>query len=417
MLPPRTSRLAFTMRMRRAARHVARTAAGQSCSARMTAKRGLTPLWHPLTGSMAAMFIARVSGIHAAAAVAAGAVGVAARECAVGARFSTSSGDVGAVPLRFVGYGEFGRAVSSLLAARLPDAFAQDGMPPFRGSSDAVSWSDVLDGANALRGTQLGSAAYVCSPDALHGAQAVALLHAGAHVLVEKPVTSSDLPQLEAAAREAQRVLMVGLQRRFDSEYIRAKAHVHALLDAGTPPSRVVFESRDPVPAHPDPHFVLSNSVVHDLDALAWIFDAEGTTFDVSHARAGAGNAFDIEVSIHHGGSGDNGGSGGSGGDVTRASVVMSKDHPSYVQRVVVDGDTFGHDLEWPSGNAAHQGLPPWFVLYVSALEAEFRAFADAIVDASLSPDVAAANAGRVATYTRTFDLVDRVADALEVTE
>src|SRR5205085_6485896 len=55
-------------------------------------------------------------------------------------------------------------------------------------------------------------AAVVGTPNALHAEQAIACLHAGKHVLVEKPMATSveECDRMIAAARESERFLMVG---------------------------------------------------------------------------------------------------------------------------------------------------------------------------------------------------------------
>ena len=66
-------------------------------------------------------------------------------------------------------------------------------------------------------------AVVIAAPNFLHAEMAIAALRAGKHVLVEKPIgiTYEEARRVEAAARESGRVLAVGMQRYFKSEYRR----------------------------------------------------------------------------------------------------------------------------------------------------------------------------------------------------
>ena len=68
----------------------------------------------------------------------------------------------------------------------------------------------------------------LCTPTHLHRPLALEALAAGKHVLVEKPMalSVSDCSAMISAARDAQRVLMVGQVLRFFPEYVAARAKV-----------------------------------------------------------------------------------------------------------------------------------------------------------------------------------------------
>lgn len=68
-------------------------------------------------------------------------------------------------------------------------------------------------------------AVFVCSPTALHVEQALASIEVGADVFIEKPLSTSldGIEQLERAARESGRVVMVGHCFRFHDGLVRAK--------------------------------------------------------------------------------------------------------------------------------------------------------------------------------------------------
>lgn len=65
-------------------------------------------------------------------------------------------------------------------------------------------------------------AVIICSPHTLHFAQALDVLNAGCHVLIEKPMTCSsrEAEQLITAAEERSMLLQVSYQRHFQPEFI-----------------------------------------------------------------------------------------------------------------------------------------------------------------------------------------------------
>lgn len=71
----------------------------------------------------------------------------------------------------------------------------------------------------------LVDAVWICSPSQYHAEQIKACAAAGKHVFCEKPI-ATDLPEtVEAinACNEAGVKLMIGLQRRFDQNFLRVK--------------------------------------------------------------------------------------------------------------------------------------------------------------------------------------------------
>ena len=91
----------------------------------------------------------------------------------------------------------------------------------------------------------------VSSPDALHAEHALAALRAGKHVVVDKPfaTTLGDARALVEASRQAERLLTVFHNRRWDADF----RTLQALLRTGRLGAVVTYESRfdrwRPVPA------------------------------------------------------------------------------------------------------------------------------------------------------------------------
>lgn len=68
-------------------------------------------------------------------------------------------------------------------------------------------------------------AVFVCSPNAQHGAQALAALQSGVHVFCEKPMAldAAEASRMVAAAKEARRILQIGMmwRQKPESRFIR----------------------------------------------------------------------------------------------------------------------------------------------------------------------------------------------------
>jgi inositol 2-dehydrogenase len=113
-------------------------------------------------------------------------------------------------------------------------------------------------------------AVWICSPSQYHAEQIKACAANGKHVFCEKPI-ATDLPEtVEAinACNEAGVKLMIGLQRRFDQNFLRVK---NAIVNKEVGQSIMIkLCSRDPSP----PPFeyvkggggIFADMAVHDLD-------------------------------------------------------------------------------------------------------------------------------------------------------
>jgi predicted dehydrogenase len=97
--------------------------------------------------------------------------------------------------------------------------------------------SDPLEAAT----TEAADLVVIATPNATHATLATAALEAGKHVVVDKPfaLTVDDARRLSALAVAKQRVLSVFQNRRWDSDFLGAKA----ALDGGTLGDVVHFES------------------------------------------------------------------------------------------------------------------------------------------------------------------------------
>lgn len=115
----------------------------------------------------------------------------------------------------------------------------------------------------------------VVVPTSLHLATTLAALHAGAHVLVEKPIAASraEAEQMMAAARQADRMLTVGHIERFNPA-IRELRRRLAEGELGR-----IFEIRatrlGPFPARIRDVGVVVDLAPHDLDVMRYLLDSD----------------------------------------------------------------------------------------------------------------------------------------------
>ena len=132
----------------------------------------------------------------------------------------------------------------------------------------------------------------VATPTGLHFEVAHAFLEAGAHVLVEKPITESvqQARQLIAAAQRAGRVLQVGHLERFNPAILAAEPHLRA-------PRFIECHRLAPFRERGTDVNVVLDLMIHDLDLVQSIvgspiasIDAVGTPvfsteIDIANAR------------------------------------------------------------------------------------------------------------------------------------
>lgn len=148
--------------------------------------------------------------------------------------------------------------VSNPTVSKAEAAAAQYGVPKF--TSDAM---DVITDPEV-------DAVWICSPSQYHAEQIKACAANGKHVFCEKPIATDLAETVEAinACNEAGVKLMIGLQRRFDPNFMRVKQAIENKEVGDT--IMIKLCSRDPSP----PPFeyvkggggIFADMAVHDLD-------------------------------------------------------------------------------------------------------------------------------------------------------
>jgi predicted dehydrogenase len=191
-----------------------------------------------------------------------------------------------------VGVGYLGRfhaqkyaqaAGCTLTAVVDPAADAREGVAQEVGTRGVADYRELLGAVDAVS---------VVTPTSTHFEIARAFLEAGAHVLVEKPVTDTpdEARELIRIARERGRVLQVGHLERFNAAILGAEPHLHA-------PRFIECHRLAPYRERGTDVNVVLDLMIHDLDIVQTIvgspvasIDAIGTPvfsgeIDIANAR------------------------------------------------------------------------------------------------------------------------------------
>jgi myo-inositol 2-dehydrogenase/D-chiro-inositol 1-dehydrogenase len=157
--------------------------------------------------------------------------------------------------------------VSNPTVSKAEAAASQYGVPRF--TSDAM---DVITDPEV-------DAVWICSPSQYHAEQIKACAANGKNVFCEKPIATDLAETVEAinACNEAGVKLMIGLQRRFDPNFMRVKSAINK-SEVGKP-IMIKLCSRDPSP----PPFeyvkggggIFADMAVHDLDMSRFLAGAD----------------------------------------------------------------------------------------------------------------------------------------------
>ncbi|MET9958965.1 Gfo/Idh/MocA family oxidoreductase [Streptomyces sp. NPDC006326] len=146
-----------------------------------------------------------------------------------------------------------------------------------------------LDGASAHTDAAAATAApgvdavLIASPGPAHEEAILHALRRELPVLCEKPLTPDPkgaLRVMEAEQRLGRKLVQVGFMRRFDAEYERLKE----LLDAGGIGRPLFLHCRHRNAASPSfftSDMLISDSVVHEVDAARWLLGQEITAVSV----------------------------------------------------------------------------------------------------------------------------------------
>ncbi len=188
-------------------------------------------------------------------------------------------------PLRvgIAGLGRLGQRHALQLARHTPGAELVAACSPVAEerdwARDAAGVPRVCDDLQGLLDDPRIDAVVLVTPTTLHADQAEAVLRAGKHLFVEKPLSLdvADCERVEAVARaRPAQVAMVGFVRRFDASYQRA----HADIAAGAVGRPFLVRSQTCDQNDPEGFFVrfaptsggiYMDCSVHDIDLARWM--------------------------------------------------------------------------------------------------------------------------------------------------
>lgn len=170
------------------------------------------------------------------------------------------------VKVGIIGAGRIGQVHAETLAYRCPDATAEhivDYFPEVAASAAAKygipghgqDYMEIIENPDI-------DAVWICSPSSLHKEQIVAAAEAGKHVFCEKPlaVELSEADEVIEAVEKSGVKMMLAFQRRFDSNFKRAK---QAIVDGAVgKPFTFRLTSRDPAP--PPIDYILKSGGLHN---------------------------------------------------------------------------------------------------------------------------------------------------------
>ena len=158
-----------------------------------------------------------------------------------------------------------------------PDAVTAEGVAEANGAT-AVTTAQAFVAAGL-------DAAVIATPNRFHAELGVALLNAGVHVLVEKPIaaTTADAQAMIDAARANNRVLMVGHVERFNPAVETVKRAIDGDEIISIQITRV-----GPFPPRMGEVGVVIDLAVHDIDIIRHLTGSEITEVQPQLARTRA---------------------------------------------------------------------------------------------------------------------------------
>jgi myo-inositol 2-dehydrogenase/D-chiro-inositol 1-dehydrogenase len=220
-------------------------------------------------------------------------------------------------------------------------------------------------------------AVLIATPGSFHVPVLLPALEAGLAVLCEKPLAPTPeeaLAVVEAEQRAAGPRIQVGFMRRFDAEHEALKA----LVDSGELGELLLLHCRHRnavVSAGYTESMMITDSVVHELDAVPWLAGAAVTAVEVRRGRRNGTSPFDdpqlvlleldsgvladVEISVNS----------GFGYQVTTEAVF---------ERGVAEIGRTGGLVRWADGHAGVAEHRGYTTRFAAAYDREVQRWADA---------------------------------------
>jgi myo-inositol 2-dehydrogenase/D-chiro-inositol 1-dehydrogenase len=130
-------------------------------------------------------------------------------------------------------------------------------------------------------------AVLIATPGQFHEPVLIPALAAGLPILCEKPLTPDPVSSLRILAVEqatGRKLIQVGFMRRFDSEYVQLKA----IIESGELGALLALRCAHRNPDVPDDYtnsMLITDSVLHEIDVVAFLTGERITAIDVRHQR------------------------------------------------------------------------------------------------------------------------------------
>ena len=234
--------------------------------------------------------------------------------------------------LRFglLGAGRIGRvharAVTGAAGAKL--VAVADAVPE-AAKAIAASYATEVRSVEAIMNAKDVDAVLITTPTDLHADMIEQAARAGKAIFCEKPIDLSveRVRRCLAVARAEKAALMIGFNRRFDPNFMEARARIDAGVIGEV--EMVSIISRDPAPPPPDyvarSGGLFRDMTIHDFDMAAFLLGEDPVT-----VFAAASNLIDPAI--------------GAAGDVDSASLVLTTKSGKIAQISNSRRATYGYD-------------------------------------------------------------------------
>lgn len=255
----------------------------------------------------------------------------------------------------------------------------------------------VCDRLDALLAVTPLDAVVLVTPTALHASQSEAVLKAGKHLFVEKPLALNiaDCEAVERTYAETrqqypQQFAMVGFNRRFDADYQAAKA----AIDNGEIGTPYFFRAQTCDKLDPNGFFIkfaatsggiIMDCNIHDIDLVRWLMsDKEGNVSAVARVYATGCCAVHPELAQYQ--DVDNAISTIEFADGRMAHLYSSRTfahgHETSTEiigtqgKLLIGADAASNRVVKSDANGVgHQALPDFFARFEASFEHEIQAF------------------------------------------
>ncbi len=302
------------------------------------------------------------------------------------------------IKLGVIGAGRIGKVHVATLVLGVPEAevvvITDTDMSRATSLADTYGIQAVANDYDEVVKNPEVEAVVICSPTDTHADYIIKAAQAGKHIFCEKPVDLSlDVIQKALDAVEKAGVeLMVGFNRRFDTNFMKMKQ----MVDEGKvgEPHILKITSRDPAPP-PAEYSAVSGGMfldmtIHDFDMARYIVDSE-----VTEVFTKATVLVDPEI--------------GKAGDVDTAIITLTFENGAigvidnsrkavygYDQRLEIFGskgmvnvdNNYPENHRYYSADGVHKSLPLNFFMdrYTEAYANEMKAFCEALSSHSKLP-------------------------------